>query len=438
MRFHDGTPLTAADVIASIERIPNVPNNPNPYTPLIRSIDKAEAVDPLTLRIHTKFADPILPSQLAGVFVVPAAVAREAQTVDFRSGKSAIGSGPYRFASWRPGERLELTRFDDHWAGRQPWDKVTMRLIANDAARVVALRTGEVQVIGNVNPVHAELIERDPNLRLFKRPSVTIIYLILDVARDPTPMAVDRAGQPLAANPLKDPRVRRAMSMAINREALAERVMDRLALPAHQMVPEGLPGHSAALPPATFDVAAARRLLAEAGFAEGFGLTLSGPNDRYLNDAKALEAVGQMLARLGLQVKVAAEPWTVYFPKARVTPGLEGLPYSAMLIGWSHSVGDSSGMLTTVLHSFDRQRGFGTGNRSGLRDETYDALIRDAVGEIDPARRRDKLAAAMDATMRLLHVVPLYNPFVVTAARRGLASSARMDDELLAMNVRPE
>jgi peptide/nickel transport system substrate-binding protein len=145
-----------------------------------------------------------------------------------------------------------------------------------------------------------------------------------------------------------------------------------------------------------------------------------------------------MFARAGLQVKVAAEPWTVYFPKARVTADLEGMPYSAMLIGWSHSVGDASGFLTTVLHGFDRERGFGTGNRSGLRDPAYDAQIRDAVGEIDPARRRDKLAAVMDETMRRLQVIPLYNPFIVTASRRGFAATARMDDELQAMSVKPE
>jgi peptide/nickel transport system substrate-binding protein len=438
VRFHDGTPLTAADVVASIERIPNVPNNPNPYTPLIRSIDKAEAVDATTLRIRTKFADPILPSQLAGVFVVPAAVLRDAQTADFRSGKSAIGSGPYRFVSWRAGERLELARFDDHWAGKQPWDRVTMRLIPNDAARLAALRARDVQVIGNVNPAHAEAIERDANLRLAKRSSATIIYLILDVARATSPLTTDKAGQTLASNPLRDPRVRRALSMAINREAIAERVMDRLALPAHQMAPDGIPGASATAIRAPYDPAAARTLLAEAGFPDGFGLTISGPNDRYLNDAKVLEAVGQMFARIGIQIRVQAEPWTVYFPKARVNPDLEGMPYSAMLIGWSHSVGDTSGFLTTVLHSFDRQRGFGTGNRSGLRDDAYDSLIREAVGEVDPQRRRERLAAVMDETMRKLQVIPLYHPFVVNASRKGFAITARMDDELLAMGVMPE
>ncbi len=437
VRFHDGSPLTADDVVFSISRIPAIPNNPNPYTPLTRSIDTAEAVEPLLLRIRTKFPDAILPNQLAGVFVVSRVAARDAQPADFRSGKAAIGTGPYRFVAWKPGDRLELARNEAYWGGAQPWEKVTLRVIANDAARTVSLLSGEIDVVGNLNPAHAETLARDPAVTLFKRPSDRVVYLILDVARETTPMATDRAGQVLARNPLKDLRVRQAISMAINRDAIAERVMDGFAVPAHQLVPEGITGYDAAIPRQVHDVAAARRLLAEAGYPDGFGLTLNGPNDRYLNDAKTLEAMGQMLSRIGLQVKVASEPWNVYFPKARVTANLEGLPYSAMLVGWGHSVGDTSGLLTTVLHSFDTQRRFGSGNRSGHRDAEFDRAIQEAVAEMEPAARRRKLEAVMATATRDLTTIPLYNNFVVMAARRAFTLTPRMDDEVLAMSVRP-
>ncbi|MBM3523918.1 MAG: ABC transporter substrate-binding protein, partial [Alphaproteobacteria bacterium] len=393
--FHDGSPLTAEDVVFSLARIPAIPNNPNPYTPLTRSIDKAEAVEPLLVRIRTKFPDAILPNQLAGVFVVSRLAAKDAQPADFRSGKAAIGTGPYRFVEWKPGDRLELARNDAYWGGKQPWDRVTLRVIANDAARTVSLRSGEVDVVGNLNPAHAETLAKDPAVRIVKRVSDRVVYLILDVARATTPMATDKAGQPLARNPLQDQRVRQAISIAINREAIAERVMDGFALPAHQLVPEGITGYNAALPKQAFDIQAARKLLADAGYPDGFGLTLNGPNDRYLNDAKTLEAMGQMLSRIGLAVKVVGEPWNVYFPKARVTANLEGLPYSAMLVGWGHSVGDTSGMLTTVLHSFDTERRFGSGNRSGYRNAEFDRAIQDAVAEMEPAARKRKLEAVM-------------------------------------------
>ena len=183
VRFHDGSPLTADDVVFSINRIPAIPNNPNPYTPLTRSIDTVEAVEPLLLRIRTKFPDAILPNQLAGVFVVSRVAARDAQPADFRSGKAAIGTGPYRFVAWKPGDRLELARNDSYWGGAQPWEKVTLRVIANDAARTVSLRSGEIDVVGNLNPAHAETLARDPAVTLFKRPSDRVVYLILDVAR---------------------------------------------------------------------------------------------------------------------------------------------------------------------------------------------------------------------------------------------------------------
>ncbi|MBL8699497.1 MAG: ABC transporter substrate-binding protein [Alphaproteobacteria bacterium] len=435
--FHDGSPLTAEDVAFSIARIPAIPNNPNPYTPLIRSIDKVEVVDPLLVRIRTKFPDAILPNQLAGVFVVSRNAARDAQPADFRSGKAAIGTGPYRFVAWKPGDRLELARNDTYWGGAQPWERVTLRVIANDAARTVSLRSGEIDVVGNLNPAHAETLAKDPGIRLFKRPSDRVVYLILDVARATTPMATDRSGQPLARNPLQDPRVRQALSMAINRDALAERVLDGFALPAHQLVPEGITGYAAAIPKQAYDPQAARKLLADAGYPDGFGLTLNGPNDRYLNDAKTLEAMGQMLSRIGLQVKVVTEPWNVYFPKARVTANLEGLPYSAMLVGWGHSVGDTSGLLTTVLHSFDTERRFGSGNRSGYRNAEFDRAIQDAVAEMEPAVRRRKLEAVMATAARDLTTIPLYNNFVIMAARAGFTLSPRMDDEVQAMSVRP-
>ena len=435
--FHDGSPLTAEDVVFSIARIGALPNNPNPYTPLTRSIDKAEAVEPLLLRIRTKFPDAILPNQLAGVFVVSRNAARDAQPSDFRSGKAAIGTGPYRFAAWKPGDRLDLIRNEAYWGGAQPWERVSLRIIANDAARTVSLRSNEIDVVGNLNPAHVETLAKDPAVRIFKRPSDRVVYLILDVARETTPMATDRAGQVLAKNPLRDPRVRQAMSMAINRDAIAERVMDGFALPAHQLVPTGITGHAAALPKLPFDVQGARRLLAEAGYPDGFGLTLNGPNDRYLNDAKTLEAMGQMLSRIGLQVKIVSEPWNVYFPKARVTPNLEGLPYSAMLVGWGHSVGDTSGLLTTVLHSFDTQRRFGSGNRSGYRDAAFDQAIQDAVAEMEPEARRRKLEAVMATATHDLTTIPLYNNFVVMAARTGFSVTPRMDDEVLAMSVQP-
>ncbi len=435
VKFHDGEPFTAADVIFTFNRVPNIPNNPNPYNPPMRSVASVDATGPLTVIIKTKAPDPVLPASLSNIFIVSHDAAEGAMPADFKSGKAAIGTGPYKFVEFKPGDRLVLEKNPDFWGPKEPWDKVTFRMMSNDAARVAALLAGDVDMIGAVGPGDVARLEQSADIDVFKRPSDRIIYLIIDVARDKSPFITAKDGSPLGKNPLKDAKVRKALSMAIDRDAITSKIMGGLAEPASQFAPAAITGYDPSIPAIKYDPNGAKALLAEAGWGDGFGITIHGPNNRYVYDFKVVEAVGQMWARLGLKVEVFTEPMNVYFPKISVAKGVQ---YSAMLMGWGHSsTGDTSRFFTTVLHSYDKARKFGPGNRSGYKDPVFDALIEDAVGTLDPDARVKKLRQAMTMAVDANFSIPLHTQFTVMAARKGIKITPRLDESTVAMSARP-
>src|SRR4029078_10447406 len=167
------------------------------------------------------------------------------------------------------------------------------------------------------------------DIAIFTTISNRMIHLHLDSSRDKSPFITDKAGRQLDKNPFKDARVRKAFSKAINRTAIVERTMDGLAIPAGQLMPEGFFGVSPNLKPEAFDPEGARKLLAEAGYPDGFGLTLHGPNDRYVNDDQICQAIAQMLTRVAIQTKVETLPSSVYFSRGTK------LDFSFMLVGWA-------------------------------------------------------------------------------------------------------
>src|ERR1700757_4211653 len=237
VKFHDGTEFTAADVIASIERVPTVPNSPSPFTVYTKQIKEMVAVDPYTIRFRTAAPYPLMPTDMTQVAIISKAAAK-ATTEDFNSGKAAIGTGPYKLVRYAKGDRIELARYDGYWGGKTPWDKVTLRLLASDAPRVAALLAGDVQAIENVPTSDVAMLKTDKRVALYRTVADRLIYLHMDSERDASPFVTDKSGKALAKNPLKDPRVRKAMSKAINRAAIVDKVMEGEAVPSGQLVPE--------------------------------------------------------------------------------------------------------------------------------------------------------------------------------------------------------
>ena len=197
VKFHDGSELTAEDVAYSIDRVPQVPNSPGPFTAYTKAIVAKEIVDPYTIRFKTATPYPLMPSDMTQVAIISKQFAN-ASTEDFNSGKAAIGTGPYKVARYVKSDRLELARNDNWWGGRTPWDKVTLRILPNDATRVAAILAGDLQVIENVPTSDAAKLKSDKRLAIYRTIADRLIYLHVDSDRDVSPFVTDKEGKPLA------------------------------------------------------------------------------------------------------------------------------------------------------------------------------------------------------------------------------------------------
>ncbi|MBR0648176.1 ABC transporter substrate-binding protein [Roseomonas terrae] len=431
--FHDGSPFTAEDVAFSIARVPSIPNNPGPYSSNLRTITRVEIVNPLVVRLHTDQVNPVLPGQLTNIFVVSKRAAENASTTDFNSGRAAIGTGPFRLEQARGQEGMTIVRNDTFWGDKAAYERVNIRVIGNDATRLAALLSGDVDIVESVPPADVERLQRDQRLSVFRRNSDRIMYLLPNVRLDQFPLLTDANGQQLPHNPLRDVRVRRALSLALDRQALAARALDGQAVPTVQMVPEQFGGYdpSIALPAA--DPARARALLAEAGYPNGFTLTLGCSNNRYVNDARVCQAAGQMLTRAGFQVRVETQPWNVFSP--RTLANRNDLPL--MLYGLSLSSSrDASYILSTGVHTRVPDAAFGQGNRGGFSDPRLDGIIQQVIGQTG-AEREPMLQRVARESLEQVPFIPLYNQVVVVAARRGIEYTPRMDEQMVAYYARP-
>jgi peptide/nickel transport system substrate-binding protein len=430
VKFHDGSEFTAGDVVASIERVPTVPNSPSPFTVYTKQIKEMIVVDPYTIRFRTAAPYPLMPSDMTQVAIISKSAAK-ASTEDFNSGKAAIGTGPYRLVRYAKGDRIELARFDDYWGGNTPWDKVTLRLLPADAPRVAALLAGDVQAIENVPTSDVANLRKDKRISLYRTVADRLIYLHMDSERDVSPFVTDREGKPLAKNPLKDARVRKAISKAINRQALVERVMEGEAVATGQLLPEGFFGYTKNLKPEGYDPEGAKKLLAEAGYPNGFGLTIHSPNNRYVNDAKVAQAVAQMLTRVGIATRVEAMPSATFFPQATE------FKFSFILAGWSSGTGEASSPLKALIATPSREKGFGTANRGHYSNAKVDLMLEDALVTVDDAKREALLQRATELAINDTAIVPLYHQVSLWGTRNGIGYVPRTDENTLAHKFRP-
>ncbi len=428
--FHDGKPLTAQDVAFTLARAPTVPNSPSSFSQYTKLIDHTEVVDAHTIRIHTKAPAPTLLVDLANIGILNKAAAEGATTADFNSGRATIGTGPYRFVSWAPGDRLDLAKNPIYWGGSEPWDRVTIRPVANDGARVAAILSGDADMIEGVPGVDRARIASNPGLTLAECDAFRIIYIHMDSARDISPGVFDNAGKPLDRNPLKDAKVRRAISLAINRTALVDRLLSGQAHPAGQYVPPDVAGANPNLPPLPFDVELARRLMREAGWGDGFSIILASSNDRFPNDAQVAQATGQMLARIGIKAEVQPMPASMLFSRG------SKLEFSVMLSGWVGN-GEPSSPLVALLATFDPKTGMGPSNRGRWSNPAFDTALGNALRTLDDTKRNAFYAQASEIAVADMGVIPVYFTINTWATKRGLTYEARGDEMTLVTGVRP-
>ena len=412
--FHDGSPFTAADVAWSLNRARNIPNSPGPLSSFIRPVKEMEVVDPLTLRVRTIAPTPLLMDMIGRVFIIPAKLGNAVVNEDFNSGRAMIGTGPYRFKSSAPGDKVTWIPHHAYWGEKPAFDTVTVRFLSNPAARSAALLSGSVDVIEQIPPSDIGVFRDRQDITLFDAVSTRMVYLAMDQGRDDSPFITDKDGKPMTVNPLKDRRVRLALSKMINRQAIVERVLAGAGEPTGQFVPEGMGGHDPALKPMAFDLPGAKQLLAEAGYPGGFGLTLHGSNNRFPNDSQVAQGLGQMFSRGGIKVNaVEVVPYNVYAPAATQRK------YSIFTFSYGSVASSSLNGLTGVLATYDAARGTGSLNRARYTNPAFDEALAPGSVEFDPAKRSTLLAAATKIAMDDAAILPLYWQRLYWAARKG-------------------
>ncbi len=428
VKFQDGTPFTADDVLFTFERAPNVPNSPSGFGLYIKG-KKLVKVDDHTFRITTESPYPLTPHDLARFGIVSRKNGDGATTADYNAGKATIGTGPYKFVEWMRGDRMVLEANPDYWGGKAKWDKVTLKPIKAGPSRIAALLNGDVDVIDNVPTVDVASLRKNPNLVVSQGPSNRIIFLNVDSNRDITPNVTTNDGKPMFPNPLRKWEVRKAISMAIDRKAIQERVMEGLSVPTGQLVTDGFFAYDPNLKVEPYDPEGAKKLLAKVGLADGFHLTISGPNDRYVNDAKIVETIAQMLTRIGIKTSVKTHPKSVYF-----TMG-SNLEFSLSLFGNGAHTGGPFLTMKGVLHTYNNEAGYGRTNRGRYSNVRFDKLFEQAERTVDTAKRKQLMLEATRVVINDLGFIPIHHQVSTWATRKGLRYQARTDENTLAESV---
>lgn len=427
--FHDGTPFTAEDVIFTVDRVPNVPNSPNSFAQFTRGIESIRKVDDHSIVVKTKAPNPQLLSDLANIFIVSAKAAKGATTADFNSGKAVVGTGPYKLVEWVSAEKLVVDRNETYWGPRPQWARVTEKVIAKDPSRLASLLAGQVDAIDAVPIPDLERLRKDGKFALFRGPAALVHYVALDSNRDASPFVTAKDGKPLASNPLKDPRVRKALSLALNRDAISKRVMEGSAIPASQMLSEQFPTSSRSLKPDPHDVARAQALMKEAGWGDGFRLVLHATGDRYPNDSAVAQAIAQMWTRIGIKAEVEALPGAVFFTRASKQ---EFSAFSAQ-----YGAEDSMNSLRALIATYDASKGYGTANRTRYSNPVVDNLLTESLTTMDDELRQQKLERAINFAIADQPLIPVFFPSFDFAAKKGLAITPRAQRRFNAMMVVP-
>lgn len=440
VKFHDGSDFTARDVIYSFCRVPLVQNSPSAFTIFTGGMADMQAEDDHTLTITTTATNPLLPVELWSLAIVSAtALGAEEEVVygpegtcegmgdvpqapAFNSPDIAVGTGPYKLDRYTRGSEVVLTRFDEYWNGTPDWEHVVMRPITSDGPRVAALLAGDVDMIESPPIQDIPRIEQ-AGFNVVDALSNRVIYLhMLQQENAPGIGGTE-------TNPLLDKRVREAISLSINREAITQRIMGGYAQPAGELLPPPMFGTSGRAIDA-YDPERAKELLAEAGYPDGFSITLGTPNDRYINDEQVAQAVAQMLAQIGIQTHVDASTASQFFSRRNA------LEFPIYLAGWGASSGDMSSPLKSLVATYDANTGMGPTNAGRYSNPEMDALLVKAMSTIDDAARDKMLQEAETMVLDDYGIIPLHYEQTVWAMKPTLSYEPRVDQYTMATEVK--
>ena len=426
VKFHDGAPFTADDVVFSLTRVGTAPSN---MMSAVQSVKEAKKVDDYTVDVFLKGPNPILLRELTEARIMNKAWAEKNNSVKSQdyagkeenfASRNANGTGPFSLVSWQPDVKVTLKKNPNWWdKPKGNIDEVVFTPIKSAATRSAALISGQVDFVVDPPPQDLARMKADSNLKLIEGAENRTIYLGLDQFRDELP----GAGTP-GKNPLKDKRVRQALYQAIDSAGLHSRTMRNLSVPAGTMVAPMVHGWTKALDAraAKYDVDAAKKLLADAGYPQGFSIKLDCPNDRYVNDEAICQAVTAMWTRIGVKTQLQTAPMAQFVTRVMNND------VSAYLFGWGVATFDALYSLDSLMATKDGKTAAGVYNGGRFSDAKLDGMINQIKVEMDASKRDALVNDALKLVKDEYYYIPLHHQIRPWAMRKNVETQHRADD----------
>jgi len=395
VKFHNGNPFTAQDVKFTFERLSNP--EVSEFVNTGKSIDKIDIIDDYTVVIKTKEPIPWFANNMHQIFIMDKedTESRDPGDVMIRP----MGTGAYKFVEWVKGSYVKMEANEDYWEGAPPIKKVDIRPITEASTRFAALASGQVDMMTGVPVELYDKLVGNPQLAVVSRPARRSIFLAL----------TNKPGTPTA-----DIRVRKAMYMAINENEIIEKIMRGHASPAAQIPDPPTIGYRDDLKRLPYDLETAKNLMKEAGYGNGFEITFSGPNDRYIQDANIAEAVAKYWAKIGIKATLDLKPKSIFFPEVH-----EGKT-DYYLVGWFDGTFDMGRTYFKLAHTRDMDKGFGEWNGAHYSNAELDKLLESTADIVDIAKREKVLQDLNKMAMVDLIVwIPLHYQVDIYALQKG-------------------
>ena len=424
VKFHDGTPFTADDVVFSYGRIMQPKGTNQIYVSGVKEVKK---IDDHTVDMILSGPNPVLLRLLVDFRIMskPWSVKNKAENVqdyvareESFSSRNANGTGPYIIKLWEPDKRIVMAA-NPAW-----WDKLDGNVteviytpIKADATRVSALLSGDVDLVTDLPTQDVTRLRSDPKLKVLDGHEVRTIFIGLDQFSNELLYSSVKG-----KNPFKDIRVRKALNVAVDRDAIKRITMRGLSIPAAIMVAPGVHGHTDELDKVVpVDVEGAKKMLAEAGYPSGFEFGLDCPNNRYVNDEEICQALVGMWAKIGLKVKLNAQPMASFIAK------IQKFDTSAYMLGWGVATFDANYSLQSLLRT-KTTGADGSFNLGRVSDAKLDALIDAAKTEMDPKKRDAQLRDALILTRDNYYYVTLHHQLRPWAMKKNVTTVHKADD----------
>ena len=425
VKFHDGTPFTADDVVFSIIRAQQPTSQIAVYA---NAVGTPKKVDDFTVDFELAKVNPIFMEHVQTIYIMSKAwceTHKATKPQDFKNKEEAFtalnanGTGPFILVKREPGIKTTWKRNPNYWAKIEGnVQEVVYTPIANDATRTAALVSGELDFVLDPPPRDVAKLRNTTGVKIIDGPENRIVFIGMDQFRDELTSSNIKG-----KNPFKDIRVRKALYHAVDIETLRSKLMNGQSFPTGGYTPSTKadfndPKLEARLP---FDLALAKKLMAEAGYADGFEVQLDCPNNRYINDEQICVALAGMWDKIGVRIKVVAIPRVLYFPK------LDKFDTSMYMLGWGGAITDAETTLTPVMRN-PGAGGIGSYNYGRSTNAKFDDLAARSSVEADPAKRKELILAALTEWKEQIHTIPLHRQVIPWAARSGVSAVHRADN----------